>query len=186
MNSDPNATTPLTIEDDLRADLRQFIADIIPNVMRPSDLYAQGQWELIDKYGKAQDVPISELSENEKMTEAYNSVPQVIAESLLKLREILINHLGPTGAQVAFADGEVLAKSIGFDGPMRIVKADTFLYPQYDGIITDWANSPDVKSWVAERAQERLLASPVDLLAEPVRERLEALAVAPDTVKLEP
>jgi len=85
---------------------------------------------------------------------------------------------------MSFTDGMFFAKSIDFNGPMHIIKADRFLYPQYDGKATEWAASDNVRQWVAEQAQTLLLENK-PLRSKEVTARLEALAVSPKDVEIQ-
>lgn len=173
----------LTSRDKLLGDLLAFVTEAVDELMRPSDLFDEGTAELVAKYGDATKVPITAMSENDKATEGYNLVPEVIIETMSKLRDILIRNLGPTGMQMSFADTGLLARSIDFDGPMHIVKADRFLYPQYDGRVTEWSESDSVRQWVAQQAQEMLLEHK-PMRSKEVTDRLEALAVSPKDVEI--
>lgn len=163
----------------VRADLRQALLDLVdelvPELMRPSALFDEGTEEIVAKHGK--DYPITALVENDKTTQAYNMIPDLIADSVMRMRSVVANHLAPSGAQMAYADARVLARSLEFDGPMHLVKADRFLYPQYDGKLGEWASSSEVKAWLADQAQKNLLDSGRPMTSD-VRHRYEQLAMS--------
>lgn len=173
----------LTQEAKLRSELITFIGEVVPILMRPSELFDEANAELVAKYGSQEKIPITAMSQNEKGTEGYNLVPEVIIDAMSRLRNILIRNLGPTGMQMSFADTGLLAASIDFDGPMHIVKADRFLYPQHDGRVTEWAKSEGVRQWLAQQAQEALLEHK-PMRSPEVTARLEALAVSPKDVEV--
>ena len=174
-------TDALTDRDALRKDLLAAVDQMVDILAKPSDLYETGQAELVAQYGDITKVPVEASANNANMEAGYSEVPHAIAEALGTIRSIAIRHLGPTGMQMSFADVEFFAKSIEFDGPMHIVKADRFLFPQYDGKVTEWANSEQVKKWLAGQAQERLLERPLTGSRNPdVQARLEELALSTD------
>lgn len=174
---------PMTDRENLRAELLAAVDQMVDALCRPSDLYELGQIELIEQYGDVSKVPIEASAKNATMEAGYNAVPDAIVEVLSLVRDIAIRHVQPTGMQMSFTDGMFFAKSIEFDGPMHIVKADRFLYPQYDGKVTEWAQSDNVRQWLAQQAQTALLETK-PLRSPEVTARLEALAVSPKDVEV--
>lgn len=174
-------TDALTDRALLRADLIAAVDQLVEILAKPSDLYEEGEAELVAQYGDISMVPIEASTKNAKMEEGYNEVPNAITEALSLIRSIAVRHVAPTGMQMSFADVQFFAKSIEFDGPMHIIKADRFLYPQYDGKAAEWANSERVREWLADQAQTTLLDKGFLGTRSPsVQARLEELALSSD------
>lgn len=153
-----------------------LIAAIRDTIETPKRLGQMAEEELRKKYPNGGE-PIEERA-NDDFGAAYNAAAEALVSVAVMAFEHAARELGVSGAQAGWAAGEILRKLQGIKGPMAIVEVERLLYPQYDGRLGRWIDSEDIRSWLQEKARERLKEG--GTLADSVRERLTLLAERPE------
>lgn len=111
-------------------------------------------------------------------TKAYESCAETMKEVTRNAFDTVAGGLGVTGFQASWAAGRFYAEAMDIKSPFMIVKADDWLYPQYDHKVSDWLNSADVKAHLKNKALTMLGEDRGNFpIAETVDARLKSLAL---------
>lgn len=169
-------------------ELREMTEKIEVLVREPGDLYKAGLEELIAKFGSREDIPPAERVENEKMTEGYNRAAEVLAEVAQLAFDYAVSQVEPSGFQASWAALDFVRRVQRIEGPFSLVRADDYLYPQYDGKVKDWLEGEGVRDYLRDQAQAKITAASTSPRnpSRGVLERWSLLAVHPDEWEAKP
>lgn len=84
----------------------------------------------------------------------YNSAAEAPVTLANEMFDLVADELGLTGFQAGWAGLQLLAKINHIDCPFFIVKAEDYLYPQYDKKLTESVS--ELRPWLAEKAYNLL------------------------------
>ena len=165
------------LSNDDKAKIQDLATSLIALIEEPIRLHDDAQAELIKTHG-GPNYPLEARVESQGMQDAYNAAAENLFLGTMQAFELLASALGASGMQASYAINKVWLEVTGIKGPVKVVKAENLLYPQYDGAVREWLRSEAVASYLQDAAKGLLDSHSEDAqsISPRVLERVTALA----------
>lgn len=111
----------------------------------------------------------------DKEGEAYEQCAKNLTAGVVEVFNLMAGEMGVTGFQASFAINRAWAQIAGVEGPVMFLKAEDYLYPQYDGRVTRFVANHSLDYLKAQAVKKLTDGSQ---LAPRVRERMEDIVAA--------
>lgn len=161
----------------------QDLADRLVKILaEPGAMHAKGKAKLVAQYGDERSIPLEAYGTDEDGAAGYERAAEVLIEAAIMAFNLAASQMGVTGNQASWAAGQILVRINGMKGPVRIVEAHDYLYPQHQGKVAAWLAEPENRDYLVGEALTILAERGNDLtrLAPRVQEHLTTIVTDPN------